>query len=355
MRDRLAAIAFMLAASIVGAAAEKRDPGERYSRAYEAYLDSECPIPANAIKHFVYLARDRHRLRGHVFLQNPRFSGAQIMYAWDQLEGSKGHYDFSIIEGDLNYLRSQNRRLFIQLQDATFNTEYKGVPAYLLSKEFDGGAVMQRGENGEADGWTAKRWNAAVQERFAALLMALGERFDGRIEGINLQETAIGVTNEQDSSFTPVKYLAGLKANLVALKKAFPRSTTMQYANFMPGEWLPWEDKGYLRSIYAFAEQIGVGVGAPDLMVRRKGQLNHALAVMHENQYSVPVGIAVQDGNYIGLTNSAKVERPRRNLVPLLHAFAQDFLRVDYMFWVDQPPYFEEDLLPCFETKRKIP
>jgi hypothetical protein len=353
MRFRFAAIAFMFATSSVGSAAESPDPADRYSRAHEAYLDSQCPLPANSIKHFVYLARDRQRLRGHAFLENERFSGAQIMYAWAQLETTKGHYDFSIIEEDLNYLSSRKRRLFIQLQDATFSTEYKGVPAYLLSDEYDGGAVMQRGDNGD-EGWAAKRWNAAVRARFAALLMALGEKFDGRIEGINLQETAIGVTNEQDGSFTPEKYATAIKTNLLALKKAFPRSTTMQYANFMPGEWLPWEDKGYLRSIYAFAEQIGVGVGAPDLMVRRKGQLNHALAVMHENEYSVPVGIAVQDGNYIGQTNSAKVVSPRRNLVPLLHAFAQDFLRVDYMFWVDQSPYFEEDVLPCFESKEEL-
>lgn len=347
MRPGLTAIAFMFATGSVSAAAEWVNPGERYSRAYEAYLDLQCPIPASAIKHFVYLARDRERLRGHAFLQNARFSGAQIMYAWKQLETSRDQYDFSIIESDLAYLSSRNRRLFIQLQDATFSPQYNAVPDYLLSAEFDGGAVLQREDNGD-DGWTAKRWNPAVQTRFAALLMALGERFDGRIEGINLQETAIGVTNELDSSFTPEKYVAALKTNLVALKKAFPRSTTMQYANFMPGEWLPWEDKGYLRSIYAFAEQIGVGLGAPDLMVRKKGQLNHALAMMHEREYSVPVGIAVQDGNYIGLTNSAKVVSRRRNLVPLLHGFAQDFLRVDYMFWVDQAPYFEEDLLPCF-------
>jgi hypothetical protein len=346
MRLRLAAVAVMFATSSVGAAPGWANPAERHSRAYEAYLDRQCPLPATAIKHFVYLARDRERLRDHALLRNERFAGAQIMYSWKQLESSKGQYDFSIIESDLNYLASRHRRLFIQLQDATFTPEYNAVPDYILSKEYDGGAVLQREENGD-QGWTAKRWNPAVQERFAALLLALGERFDGRIEGINLQETAIAVTNELDSSFTPEKYVAALKTNLVALKKAFPRSTTMQYANFMPGEWLPWEDQGYLRSLYAFAEQIGVGVGAPDLMVRRKAQLNHALAMMHEHEYSVPVGIAVQDGNYIGLTNSTKVETRRRNLVPLLHGFAKDFLRVDYMFWVDQAPYFEEDLLPC--------
>jgi hypothetical protein len=31
----------------------------------------------------------------------------------------------------------------------------------------------------------------------------------------------------------------------------------------------------------------------------------------------------------------------------MLYEFARDFMKVDYMFWVDQKPYFEEDVLPC--------
>ena len=133
-----------------------------------------------------------------------------------------------------------------------------------------------------------------------------------------------------------------------ALKDGFPTSTKLQYANFMPGEWLPWEDKGYLRSIYKYGEDIGVGLGAPDLMIRRKGQLNHALAMMHEREYSVPIGIAVQDGNYIGQTGTTIVQKERNNIVPVLHSFAKTFLKVNYIFWVNQKPYFEQDVLPCF-------
>lgn len=349
MKPRIALFAFCVAVADIQAASNEGNPAERYSKAYEAYLDATCPVGASDIQHFVYLARDRQRLRDHTFLRNPRFAGAQIMYAWKELEPSRGRYDFSIIEADVDYLASKDRKLFIQLQDATFNPKYNAVPGYLLDDEYDGGAVMQRDDgDGDGEGWTAKRWNKNVQQRFAALLQALGERFDGRVAGINLQETAIGVTSKRDPSFTPERYVAAIQENLLALKKAFPRSTTLQYANFMPGEWLPWEDKGYLRAVYKFAEQNGVGLGAPDLMVRRKGQLNHALALMHEHDYSVPLGIAVQDGNYIGMTGSSKVVSRRQNLVPLLHAFAADFLRVDYMFWVDQAPYFEEDVLPCF-------
>jgi len=82
--------------------------------------------------------------------------------------------------------------------------------------------------------------------------------------------------------------------------------------------------------------------------------------MMHEHEYSVPLGIAVQDGNYIGLTGADFplgsdipngthfVKADHENIVPLLHAFAKDFLKVQYMFWVNQDPYFAEDVLPCF-------
>ena len=127
----------------------------------------------------------------------------------------------------------------------------------------------------------------------------MGKEFDGKVEGINLQESSIGVNSEIDTTFTPKRYTESLKINMLALKKAFPQSTTMQYANFMPGEWLPREDKGYLRSIYQYGQEIGVGLGGPDLMVKRKGQLNHTIAMMHEGKFTVPLGIAIQDGNYI--------------------------------------------------------
>lgn len=48
-------------------------------------------------------------------------------------------------------------------------------------------------------------------------------------------------------------------------------------------------------------------MGAPDLMYQKKGQLDHALAMMHEGKFTVPLGVAVQDGNYIGETGSTNV------------------------------------------------
>ena len=237
-------ILFTLSVLAGNTSAEWENPSERYVNSYKKFVDAKCPIPPDEMKHFVYFARDREVLHNHPFLNNSRFEGAQIMYSWAQLEPSKGQYDFSIIHEDYNYLKSKGKQLFIQLQDATFNPNYKAIPDYLETDVYDGGAIYQRADSGEPAGWTAKRWNKNVQARFARLLTALGQVFDGKIEGINLQESAIGVSHEFDNSFTPSIYVESLKTNMLALKEAFPQSTTMQYANFMPGEWLPWEDEG---------------------------------------------------------------------------------------------------------------
>ena len=329
--------------------AQEHRRSERYLDAYKKYLTAACPIKKDSIQYFVYFARDRESITDHPFLSHAMFKGAQIMYPWRELEPEKGKYDFSIIQQDYAYLKTFNKKLFITLQDVTFNFKRKAVPDYTLTAEYDGGAVMQFNNDGKPGGWVAKRWNKKVRERFAQLLHALGKAFDGKIEGINLQETSIEV---KDSSFSDSDYVTGVKENMLALKQTFPKSITMIYANFMPGEWLPGNDKGYLRSIYQYGEQIGVGLGAPDLMVTRKGQLNHPLAMMHESRFTVPLGIAVEDGNYIGETGDAVEDTTKLhvNIVPLLHAFAKDFLKVTYMFWSNQEPYFSKDVLRCFRN-----
>jgi hypothetical protein len=347
---RLLLSALAICVFALPAVAQKTYRNERYVDAYKQYLNATCPVEKDSMLHFVYFAKDRELIKEHPLLTHTMFKGAQIMYAWRDIEPRKGEYDFSILRLDYEYLRKFNKELFVQLQDVTFNPKYKAVPDYLLTAEYDGGAVMQYNDDGTPGGWVAKRWNKRVRERFALLLKAMGQEFDGKLEGVNLQETSIGV---RDSSFSQPGYVDGLKENMLALKMAFPTSTTMIYANFIPGEWLPWEDKGYLRGIYQYGEQIGVGLGGPDLMVTRKAQLNHTLEMMHEGHYTVPLGIAVQDGNYIGETGDQDAEtrkKPHLNIVPMLHDFAKEFLRVKYMFWSNQEPYFRTDVLSCFRS-----
>ncbi len=170
---------------------QKHNLADRYVDTYKQYLGAACPLVKDSIKHFVYFARERQAIRDHAFLKVPRLEGAQIMYAWRELEPEKDRYDFTIIREDYEYLKAHGKKLFIQFQDATFSPQYKAVPVYLLAPEYDGGTVTQLDDNGKVDGWVAKRWNPEVQKRFALLMMALGKEFDGKIEGINLQENCL--------------------------------------------------------------------------------------------------------------------------------------------------------------------
>ncbi len=69
----------------------------------------------------------------------------------------------------------------------TFDPKLINIPRYLLNeRQYNGGAAKQYtipdDDEGRAvpEGWVARRWDPAVQERFHTLLSALGKAFDGR-------------------------------------------------------------------------------------------------------------------------------------------------------------------------------
>jgi len=126
------------------------------------------------------------------------------------------------------------------------------------------------------------------------------------------------------------------------LKQAFPRSVAMQYGNFMPGEWRPTNDKGYLRAVYEAAKKSNVGVGGPDLMPYRPGQLGTSYPLIREAAGIVPTGIAVQDGNLeaVNPKTGKKVDAAE------LMKFATEYLKVDYVFWGTEEPYYSADVIP---------
>jgi hypothetical protein len=315
------------------------------------FLMAVASAEAFPVHNFAYFGRDRERIAELGFLGTANLEGAQLTYTWRQLEHGEHGYDFSAIENDLALLRSHGKALFVQLQDATFDASKPAVPNYLLEQhQYNGGAEFQYNDRGEAEGWVARRWDPAVQNRFQKLLVALGKEFDGKIAGINLQETAIGVSEtgpHASPGFTYTGYRDAILSNMRALKRAFPKSVTMQYANFMPGEWLPTEDHSFLRSVFQLGQEIGVGVGSPDLMPDNKNQQNHAYRMMGELKGKVHVGIAVQDGNYNGTTgNDVRPSGPWANRVPELFEYASNVLNADFIFWGAQEPYFTHGVIP---------
>lgn len=309
-------------------------------------------VAAKGVHHYVYFNRERGRIVDPSFLQAKAVEGAQLKYTWRELEPEPDRYDFSAIRKDLSFLTAKGKKLFIQLQDVSFHESIVNVPPYLLrDARYNGGADRDYQIEGDdearavAAGWVARRWDAAVQERFHKLLRALGKEFDGRIEGINLPETSITFGESGrlfPEGFTFEGYRNAVVANMKILKRAFPKSVAMQYANFMPGEWLPDTDKSYLRSVYRAAREAKVAVGGPDLLPYKRGQMNHSYGLIRELDGIVPTGIAVQPGNY-------EYEHPKtgkRTTIPKLLEFATTYLKVDYIFWEFQEPFYSGELMP---------
>lgn len=307
--------------------------------------------------HYVFFNRDRERISDPEFLETEAFEGAQLKYTWRELEQGKDGYDFSAIQHDLAILNSKGRKLFIQLQDVSFDPTVVNVPRYLLNDpRYNGGADKQYSipDDDEAravpEGWVARRWDPAVQERFHKLLLALGKEFDGKVEGINLAETAVTFGESGrlfPKGFTPATYHDAVITNMTALKRAFPKSVTMQYANFMPGEWLPGNDQSYLRSVYQGAKELKVGVGGPDLLPYKPGQMSHCYPLIRECAGKVPTGIAVQQGNY--QHQNPKTGQPVA--ISELVGFAREYLKVDYIFWSTQEPFYSQKLIPFLQAQ----
>ena len=317
-------------------------------------------VSAKPVHHYVFFGQDREKIKGaSSFLEMKILEGAQVMYSWRQLEPGKGEYDFSFIRQDLAFLTSKGKKLFVQLQDVTFSESRINVPRYLLSEsQYNGGADKQyRIKNGDeehavVDGWAARRWDPVVQERFHKLLFALGKEFDARIEGINFAETSLGFGESGrlfPKGFSFEIYRDAIITNMRVLKKAFPKSVAMQYANFMPGEWRPTEDKGYLRAVYQAAQELKVGVGGPDLLPHRPAQRKSSYPLIREAAGIVPAGIAVQDGNY----EDVDPKTGKRITIAELIQFATEYLKVDYIFWCTQEPYYSKEVIPFLKRVEK--
>jgi hypothetical protein len=309
---------------------------------------------------FVFFGNDRELLAKHPFLKIKGFEGAQITYSWKQLEHDEDAYEFDDIDADLKVLKAHNLKLWIQLQDTTFMPNRQAVPVYIMKrKEYNGGANPQYNDDDKVEGWVARRWDPAVRARFHMLFVKLAERYDGVIAGINLQETSIGISEDGISKapgFTYSGYRDAVKSNMLALKKAFKSSVVMQYVNFMPGESLPDIDKGFIKSLFDYGEQIGVAIGAPDLMPKKPFQQAHAYKFMKQKKEAgkLTIGIAVQDGNYTGETGNVSDPKPGEtwpDIVPDLASYAKNTLGASYIFWSIQEPYFSRNVIPFFSKE----
>jgi hypothetical protein len=83
-------------------------------------------------------------------------------------------------------------------------------------------------------------------------------------------------------------------------------------------------------------------MGGPDLLPFRRGQLRGSYPLIKELAGIVPTGIAVQDGNFEDLNPSTG----KRTAISDLVGFATDYLKVDYIFWGTEEPYYSGEVVP---------
>ena len=317
-------------------------------------LAGSTSLAADAPRAYIYFGADRERIAEPSFLDHKAIAGAQIRYSWRQLEAGPGEYRFDDVRHDLEFLAAHGKRLFVQLQDVSFDPARKPFPKYLLTDAaYHGGADPQYDipnddeSRAKPAGWVARRWDPAVRARWHKLIEALGREFDGNVEGVNLPETAIdfGETGKLfPAGFTPDVYRDAVIANMTALKQAFPKSVAMQYANFMP-EARGDDEPRNLRAIYKSAAQLHVAMGGPDLLPGKPYQMSHSYPLIRDSAGRIPTGIAVQDGNYAHVNPRTK----QRATIAELTGFATDYLHVGYIFWCTEEPFYSRDVLPALK------
>jgi len=305
-----------------------------------AFIGAAAPAGAREPVDFLFASSD-DLAKSHELIERPGIAGVQIVYTWKSLEPARGEYDFSQIEADLAFLQKRGKQLFLQLQDRFFVIEARNVPRYLLeSPEYGGGLAPQTDNPGEGKpqghGWVALQWNPAVRTRFQALLRALAARFDGRIKGINLPETAVEVDPKKDrTGFGCDVYFAAEMENARVARAAFRNSHVVQYVNFWPCEWQ--NDRQYMSRFFEFAARNHLGLGGPDIVPWRAGQMKNSYPFFNRYRGQLDmVAMAVQEPTLSYTNPNTGKKFTREEFV----AFARDYLGADIIFWSVNAPWW---------------
>ncbi len=313
----------------------------------------ECTYSqAPQLKQYIFFGMDRESIHEDSFLlYNPRIEGAEVSYAWRQLEPGRGQYDFSRVEEDLRFLAGKGKKLFVMISDATFYDQYNAVPAYMLSDTaFHGGQEKQcmLRDNGteSCHGYYARRWDPAVRAQFIQLIKKFSAYFDGKIAGITIEETAIDVSSKHPmKGFSNEAYLAGIKEYMQAFSQYFKQSVPLLFANFMPG------GIKYLQAVYAYAKLVKIGMGGPDIKVYKAYQMANSYPLIRDLSGIVPTGVAVEDGNYDEINGKTK----KKVTVQEILDFARNYLKLNYIFWCREEPHYSKEVIPLlnqFELSR---
>lgn len=274
-------------------------------------------------------------------MDRPDIGGVQVVVPWKALEPKKDQYDFSSIDEALNYLQPRHKKLVVQIQDRFFTPQGR-LPGYLLADpEYKGGAAPTKNDSGLGPGEPgsiAAQWNPQVRGRFQHLLKALAQRFDGRLAGVNLPETATGVDTGKDrTGYTNDSYFHAELDNMAYGKKVFTKTPFIQYVNFWPGEWN--NDHNYMGRTFEFAKSHGIGLGGPDILPNRPAQMENSYPFFKRYRGKLPlVAMAVQEPDFEYTNPTTGKPYTRQEFTD----FGTNTLGADTIFWATSSPWLHQ-------------
>ncbi|MFI7387224.1 hypothetical protein [Streptomyces sp. NPDC049813] len=259
--------------------------------------------------------------------------GVQVVAPWKALEGKKkGEYTWSRLEQALRYLHQRHKKLFVQVQDRFFDVAMAdaGVPQYVKDAGGVAPTVDENPDNPTTHGAMAAQWNTEVRADFQALLKAMARKFDGRLAGVNLPETAVDVDTATDrTGYTSSSYIDAEIATMRYGKKVFSRTPFVQYVNFLPDD----DDHRRMKEMFDLARDKKIGIGGPDTLPDRPYQMENSYKFLHAYKNVLPlVAMAVQEPDVHATDPRTGEPYTRERFTD----FAHDYLGARQLFWTPE-------------------
>ncbi len=274
----------------------------------------------------------------------PALRGMQVRYSWAELEKSFGVYDFTSIEKRLAELTARNKRLIILLELKSWGIDTDLVPNYVTSNPIyeQGIFAFSRDGSDTITGSNIKLWNPMVRDRLAALISALGKRFNSHeyFEGIGLTETSLGYPIKPLTSTQKDDYYDNLLVINKKMRASFPNTMTFQFTNY---------PRTLLTTLVDDLKGMGSALGCPDVFIEDPG-LNYPgnkwsppglYKYYPKNSDLMPLTVKVEPANY---RNTRWDDKGYQPTISELLNFARDNLKVNYIFWVRDFGYYKKVL-----------
>ncbi len=257
---------------------------------------------------------------------SPMFRGVEMVYSWNEIETSRGVYNFSTIDSHLSYLAARGKYLIIALHVQPWNSGANYCPAYLKGSEFGGGVYKDSAQGA----YPPVLWNNAVRDRYNLLIQALATRYKSHpnFEGIEVMiETSPQPFNPSDPAnagvdpFDAIAFRDNVESLVLTANNAFSQSMALLPMNYpIPGHWAESPAPGTLAYWAASASANGWGLAAGDVHygVNNTNLINHSFTYFAPRSGIIPLFGRVDCPDYAGTTPTA-IYNYGRNELKLTH------------------------------------